>query len=112
MYTYQWEQFLILDIEIICSIKKLDFLYSTGKNLGIEKCWNCKQSKAKQSKAKSKTPKQNREGMHGHTIFGVGRYKRTTAVKQRYSYNQFISHSLYFYPISIIIHIYKNSLSF
>lgn len=54
MYTYQWEQFLILDIEIICSIKT-DFLYSTGKILGIEKCWNCKQSKAK-----SKTPQQNR----------------------------------------------------
>lgn len=43
--------------------KKTDFLYSTGKILGIEKCWNCKQSKAK-----SKTPQQNREGMHGHTI--------------------------------------------
>lgn len=64
MYTYQWEQFLILDIEIICSIKNW-LLVQYRKNFRNRKMLKLQ---TKQSKAKSKTPQQNREGMHGHTI--------------------------------------------
>lgn len=64
MYTYQWEQFLILDIEIICSIKNWLFV-QYRKNFRNRKMLKLQ---TKQSKAKSKTPQQNREGMHGHTI--------------------------------------------
>lgn len=64
MYTYQWEQFLTLDIEIICSIKNWLFVQyrNNFRNRKILKL------QTKQSKAKSKTPQQNREGMHGHII--------------------------------------------
>lgn len=64
MYTYQWEQFLILDIEIICSIKNW-LLVQYRKNFRNRKMLKLQ---TKQSKAKSKTPQQNREGMHGHII--------------------------------------------
>lgn len=64
MYTYQWEQFLILDIEIICSIKNWLFVQYM-KNFRNRKMLKLQ---TKQSKAISKTPQQNREGMHGHTI--------------------------------------------
>lgn len=38
------------------------------------------------------------------SLFGVGRYKRTTAVKQRYTHTtNLLPHSLNVYPISIII---------
>lgn len=72
-----------------------------------------RQTKLSKATSKNTTEEEKkREGIHGHTVsyitlisslFGVGRYKRTTAVKQRYSYNQFTTHSLNFYPISILI---------